>query len=79
MAELFDGLGWLRYTYRDGVAMHRDAAAILDGEITVERESKLMTVCLQNLRTSLGSCQTISGRLARDNHDWTHFSKGDKY
>ena len=74
--ELFDGLGWLRYTYRDGVAMHRDAAAILDEEITVERKPYLMKVCLQNL----GELRRLSDdlcRFARDNHDWTHFSRGD--
>ena len=31
--EMFDGLGWLRYTYREGVAVHRDATAILDRQI----------------------------------------------
>ena len=32
-AEIFDGLGWLRYAYRDGVAMHRAAGGLLSGNV----------------------------------------------
>lgn len=29
-AEIFDGLGWLRYAYVEGMSMHREAGAILN-------------------------------------------------
>ena len=30
-AEIFDGLSWLRYAYRDGLCLHRESIALLDG------------------------------------------------
>ena len=48
-AELFDGLGWLRYAYREGVAMNREAATLLDRQIRKRSMQALHSVSLQNL------------------------------
>ena len=74
--ELFDGLGWLRYAYRDGVAMHRDTAAILDRQITRHRTPRLLSVCLQNL-DELRRLSEDMRLFAHNNHNWTHLSRGD--
>ena len=74
--ELFDGLGWLRYTYRDGVAMHRDTAAILDRQLTRRRIPRLLSVCLQNL-DELRRLSEDLRLFAHGNHNWTHLSRGE--
>ena len=74
--ELFDGLGWLRYAYREGVAMHRDSAAILDRQINKRRISTWMSVCLQNL----DELRRLSDDLrvfAHRNCGWKHLSRGE--
>ncbi len=75
--ELFDGLGWLRYAYREGVAMHRDAAAILGGQITELMNTTLVSMCLQNL-AELRRLSEELGLLAKDHRDWTHIVRGDR-
>jgi len=47
--EVFDGLGWLRYAYREGVAMSRESATILDGQVSKRWFQALTFVSLQNL------------------------------
>ena len=74
--ELFDGLGWVRYTYREGVAMHRDAAAILDRQITRSRNANWISVCLQNL-DELRRLSEDLRLFARENCNWRHVSHGD--
>ena len=73
--ELFDGLGWLRYTYREGVAMHRDTAAIFDRQIGIGRNVNSIRVCLQNL-DELRRLSDDLRRFAHENHNWTHFHRG---
>ena len=73
--ELFDGLGWLRYAYREGVAMHRDAAAILDMQITKRRITALLSVCLQNL-DKLRRLSEALRLFAHKNRDWAEVFRG---
>lgn len=47
--EIFDGLGWLRFAFRDGIAINRETIAILDEQVTKRRMSALLTVSIQNL------------------------------
>ena len=73
--ELFDGLGWLRYAYRNGIAMHRDAALILDREITTPKIQELINICIQNL----GELRRLTDDLrlfAYQNHDWKYLTQG---
>ena len=74
--ELFDGLGWLRYTYRDGVAMHRDTAAIIDRQIARRRIPRLLSACIQNL-DELRRLSEDLRLLARDKYNWTHLFRGE--
>lgn len=48
-AEIFDGLGWLRYAYREGVAMHRTAGGLLSERVRERSRSTDFTVWRQNL------------------------------
>ena len=75
--ELFDGLGWLRYAYREGIAMHRDTAAILDRQITRRRVSTWMSVFLQNLDELRRLSQDLR-LFAHENQNWTRLSRADK-
>ncbi len=74
--ELFDGLGWLRYVYREGVAMHRDSAALLDNEINRPRIPALQSVCLQNL-AELRRLSDDLRSFAREDCNWDRISRGD--
>ena len=74
--ELFDGLGWLRYVYREGIAMHRDSAAILDMEITGRRIPTLLSVCLKNL-AELRRLSEDLRFFVHENLNWTHLSRSD--
>ena len=75
--ELFDGLGWLRYAYREGVAMHRDVAAILDRQITKETISNWLYICLQNLDELRKLAEDLR-LFAHQDCDWTKLSRGDR-
>ena len=73
--EIFDGLGWLRYTYREGVSMHRDTAAILDRQISKSRLRTWLSGCLQNL-DELGRLSEDLRLFAHKNHDWAYLRRG---
>lgn len=48
--EIFDGLGWLRYAYRDGMTYHRDTATLLDLASVGKRWAQAVTTTwLRNL------------------------------
>ena len=48
-AEIFDGLSWLRYAYRDGLTVYRDAAPLLDGNVEKRLPVAIARVQLDNL------------------------------
>ena len=73
--ELFDGLGWLRYAYREGVAMHRDTAALLDRQINRSRLRTWIRVCLQNL-DELGRLSEDLRIFAHKTHHWADLPRG---
>ena len=73
-AELFDGLGWLRYAYREGVAMHWTAAPIFERQITRRAFQAQLSVPLQNL----DEINRLSEDLLRFLHgegDWGVYSR----
>jgi hypothetical protein len=47
--EVFDGLTWLRYGYKDGIGVHRDAAALLRGDLTSDSPTRSATTQLAYL------------------------------
>lgn len=48
-AEIFDGLSWLRYAFRDGISVYRDAAPLLDGNFEKRLPVAIAQVQLDNL------------------------------
>lgn len=48
-AEIFDGLGWLRYGYQDGLAVHRDAVMVLRGDLKKRMPLAIGGIQLANL------------------------------
>ncbi len=48
-AEIVDGLSWLRYAFRDGVSVYRDAAPLLDGNFEKRIPIAVARVQLDNL------------------------------
>ena len=73
-AELFDGLGWLRYAYREGVAMNREAAALFDRQIRKRWMQTLNWVSLANL----DELRRLTDDLRRFAHkgDWSVLCRG---
>ena len=48
-AEIFDGLSWLRYAFRDGLTVYRDVAPLLDGSFEKRLPVAIARVQLDNL------------------------------
>ena len=75
-AEIFDGLGWLRYAYRDGVAMHWMAGTLLDKQINKRAAQAQYSVSLKNLE----QIELLSDEMRLFVHkkgDWTVFNRGN--
>ena len=68
-AEIFDGLGWLRYAYREGVAMHRAAGGLLSGNVKERPLSAEFTVWRQNLREIRQLSENMR-QFAEHGRDW---------
>lgn len=73
-AEIFDGLGWLRYAYRDGVAMHREAGGVLGGNVKERPLSAEFTVWRQNLR-EIRQLSEDMRQFAEHGRDWGVFGR----
>jgi len=75
-AEIFDGLGWLRYAYRDGIAMNREEGTIVDGQINKRWLQALIAVSIRNL-DELG---LLSEELRRyvPEEDWSALRQGER-
>lgn len=74
-AEIFDGLGWLRYAYSGGLAINRDAGALLSLQVD-KRWSQVMTK-LQ--RDNLDALRELAGDLrvfAHNGGKWIKLRKG---
>ena len=71
-AEIFDGLGWLRYAYREGVAMHRAAGGLLSGGAKERPLSAEFTVWRQNL-SEIRQLSEYMRQFARHERDWDVF------
>ena len=74
-AEIFDGLGWLRYAYREGLAVHREAAVLLDRQISKRGQQALHMVSLQNL-DEMGRLTDDLRRFAHRDGDWAVLHRG---
>lgn len=74
-AEIFDGLGWLRYAYREGVAMHWTAGTFLDKQIRKRFAQAQQWVSLQNL-SEIDLLSDDMRRFVHRNGDWDVFERG---
>ena len=75
-AEIFDGLGWLRYAYREGVAMHWTAGTLLDKQITKRSAQSRNWVSLQNL-DEINRLSEDMRRFVHRREDWGVFYRGE--
>ena len=75
-AEIFDGLGWLRYAYREGVAMHWTAGTLLDTQITKRSVQAQTWVSLQNL-DEISRLSEEMRRFVLKREDWDVFYRGN--
>ena len=75
-AEIFDGLGWLRYAYREGVSMHWTAGTLLDKQIKKRSAQAQHGVALQNL-DEIGLLSEDMRRFVHRRGDWDVYSRGD--
>ena len=75
-AEIFDGLGWLRYGYREGVAMHSTATTLLDGQIRRRSFQAQLSVPLRNLDEINRLSDDLRRFLLRKG-DWAVFERGE--
>ena len=75
-ADLFDGLGWLRFAYREGVAMHWTAGTLFDGQITKRSLQAQFSVSLQNL-DEINRLSEDMRRFALRKGDWNIFNRGE--
>ena len=75
-AEIFDGLGWLRYAYREGAAMHRDAGILLDEPVDKRWITAVLSVPLRNLHEL--SRLTEDLRKLSLKEDWLTLRRGEE-
>ena len=71
--EVFDGLSWLRYAYREGVAMSRETVAILDGQTSKRWLHTLTSVSIQNLDVMRNLTDELRV-FAHSGGDWSKIS-----
>lgn len=77
-AEIFDGLSWLRYAFRDGMCVHRDAAALLNRQY----EKRLPVAIAQIQIANLDALTELSRELKvffHNNSDWTKLRNGELF
>ena len=75
-AEIFDGLGWVRYAYREGVAMHWTAGPLLDKQIKKRSAQAQYSVSLQNL-DAINLLSEDMRRFVHRKGDWEVFTLGE--
>ena len=74
-AEIFDGLGWLRYAYREGVAMHWTAGTLLDKQIKKRSVFAQQAVSLQNL-DEINLLTEYMRHFVHRKGDWEVYGRG---
>lgn len=72
-AEIFDGLTWLRYSYREGLSVYGETRAVLEQDLDRRANQRRALVHLSNL-TELGHMKTNLERWANE-HDFDVFEE----
>jgi hypothetical protein len=73
--EIFDGLSWLRYAFRDGMSIHRDAVPLLDHQY--ERRSSITDgqIQIENLN-AIAECGREMKVFFHKGCDWSKLRHG---
>lgn len=74
--EIFDGLGWLRYAYRDGMSISREAAPLLDRQYKKRLPVAITHVQLNNL-DALAELSVELKVFFHNGCDWTKLRHGE--
>jgi hypothetical protein len=74
--EIFDGLGWLRYAYRDGMTYHRDSATLLDLASVGKRWSQAVTTTWVRNLDELAQLGDELRMFVHNDGDWTKLRVG---
>lgn len=71
-ADIFDGLTWLRYSYWQGLSVHREQGGLLHGLTTQREDVRRRAILTENL----GILEQLKVQLQRFaiDEDWTIFS-----
>jgi len=71
-ADIFDGLTWLRYSYWQGLSLHREQGGLLHGLTTQREDVRRRAILTENL----GILEQLKVQLQRfaGDEDWTIFS-----
>jgi hypothetical protein len=72
-AEIFDGLTWLRYAYRDGATVYPDALALMEGDLSLRDDQRVARMVVHNL-DYLGRLKLQMRRYVRE-RDMSVFGK----
>lgn len=75
--EIFDGLSWLRYAFRDGLSVARDNAPLLDRNYEKRFPAAISRVQLSNL-DALEQLATELRVFFHNNGDWGKLRRGDE-
>lgn len=72
-ADIFDGLGWLRYAYHDGVSLYREAPAVLSQNRYLGAESDRRLAMVQ--QDNIGAMHQITSKLKEfaESGEWKIF------
>ena len=76
--EIFDGLGWLRYSYKNGLPLHRAAGPVIDGQVRKRWHSALASAQLSNL-DEIRLLEDELQVFASNDGDWSRVRTGDQY
>lgn len=74
--EVFDGLSWLRYAFRDGLCVHREASPILDHMYEKRLSLAVSSVQLDNLDAIAEMSRELKVFL-HNGGDWAKLRRGD--
>jgi hypothetical protein len=73
--EIFDGLSWLRYAFKDGLSIQREAAALLDRKYEKRIAMTVQQVQIQNLDVVTELSRDL--KIFFDNEcDWARLRNG---
>ncbi|MGC1404498.1 MAG: hypothetical protein WA974_16395 [Thermodesulfobacteriota bacterium] len=76
-AEIFDGISWLRYSFKDGVAINRECHALLSPTLGVStsRDENHAHASLENLSALRNMAEALTGWVLFEGNSFDMFSE----